>query len=133
MISFAKIFTFTFMIAIAGQLLVLAGVFPHQISVDLSPAAKIYEEVVSKLQVVQSISSQDFLSQMGSYGYLMLLLIQLIISITILAPVFTGNVLNAIFSLAGMPPVVGTLFAIICYVSFALWIIDVLRGREVGR
>ena len=67
MISFAKIFTFTFMIAIAGQLLVLAGVFPHQISVDLSPAAKIYEEVVSKLQVVQSISSQDLLSQMGSY------------------------------------------------------------------
>jgi hypothetical protein len=82
MISFAKIFAFTFMIAIAGQLLVLAGVFPHQISVDLSPVNGIYNNVISQLSVLQRMSGQDILSQLGSYGYLMLLSIQIVLSVT---------------------------------------------------
>jgi ribose/xylose/arabinose/galactoside ABC-type transport system permease subunit len=133
MISFAKIFSFTFMIAIAGQLLVLAGVFPHQLSVDLSPVQGIYSNIMSQLAVLQKMSGQDILSQLGSYGYIMLLMIQLVLSVTLLAPVFTGNVINALFGFFGFPPVIGTLFMTICYMSFVLWIVDVIRSREVGR
>jgi hypothetical protein len=133
MISFAKIFAFTFMVAVAGQLLVLAGIFPHQLSVDLSPVNEIYNNVISQLSVLQRMSGQDILSQLGSYGYIMLLMIQLVLSVTLLAPIFTGNVINAIFSFFGFPPVIGTTFMVICYMSFVFWIVDVIRSREVGR
>jgi len=133
MISFAKVFTFTFMIAIAGQFLALSGVFPYDLVVELNPIVQIYERLQEQLSILQGIGGQDILSQIGSYGYVSLLLIQLVLSITLLAPVFTGNMLNAVFSLVGLPVAVGTLFTVICYLSFALWIVDVLRGREVGR
>ena len=133
MISFAKIFTFTFMIAVAGQLIALAGIFPYELVVELNPVIQIYEDLQKQLAILQGISGQDILSQIGSYGYVSLLMIQLVLSITLLAPIFTGNMLNAIFSLVGLPVAVGTLFTIVCYLSFALWIVDVLRGREVGR
>jgi hypothetical protein len=60
-------------------------------------------------------------------------MIQLVLSVTLLAPIFTGNVINAIFSFFGFPPVMGTIFMVICYMSFVFWIVDVIRSREVGR
>ena len=132
MISYSKIFTFCFSLSVAIQLVNYSGVFPEAWQPQFGPIVASYQQINQTLHSLSSMSPQDMLINPGAYGYLMFLLLQIVLSVTVLAPVYVGVMLNNLFSGVGLPSVLGYTFTVITYLSFVLWIVDVLRGREVG-
>lgn len=132
MIPYSRIFSFMFSMSVAIQLINYSGVFPESWTANLEMINQSYHAVNESISSLQGVSGQDILSNPGAYGYMMWSFLQLVLSITILAPVYVGIMLNTIFAGVGLPPVIGWTFTIITYMSFILWIADVVRGREVG-
>lgn len=130
--NFSGIFKFCFFLAISIQLVNFAGVFPESWNSPLGGITDLYQKISATLNSLQGASGQNLLTALGSYGYLMFLLLQLVLMVTLFAPIYVGSVLSAIFSGVGLPSEIGYIFTIIAYFGFVMWIVDVLRGREVG-
>lgn len=134
MISYSKIFVFMFSLSVAIQLVNYSGVFPESWAPQLEMINQSYQQMSESLGDLQNQSAQDILTNPGAYGFLTWQLLQFVLAVTVLAPVYVGIMLNTLFAGVGMPHVIGYTFTIVTYLSFVLWIVDVLRGgREVGQ
>jgi len=133
MISYSKIFVFMFSLSVAIQLVNYSGVFPESWTPQLAMINQSYYEMSQSLSSLQNQSSQDILTNPGAYGFMMWQFLQLVLSVTVLAPVYVGMMLNTLFAGVGMPYIIGYTFTVVTYLSFILWIVDVVRGREVGQ
>lgn len=132
MIDFGKLWKAMVFINLAILLANFTGVFPEQWSYNLKPINQTYNTIQQEINKMQNISEQDILQQLGSMGFIMLLGLKLAIQVTLLAPYYVGQIIdNFLFSL-NIPAPIGTVFTIITYFSFILWIVDVVRGRMIN-
>ena len=91
-----------------------------------------YNSTTQYLQKFQDISEQDILKQAGAAGYIALMSLKLVIQLIVLAPVYVGRTLDNIMSSVGMPGELSYTITLLTYLSFVLWVRDVIRGRSVS-
>ncbi len=132
MIDFGKVWQAMVFINIAILMANFAGVFPEKWSPYLKGIEETYNQIQDELNKIQNISEQDILANLGSWGFITLITMKLVVQLTLLSPYYVSITLSNLFASLGIPGELAYGFMVITYFSFAIWIADIIRGRVIN-
>lgn len=128
-VSFSKVFTALFFVNIGFMILNVSDIFPEKYVPSTQIYSSLYDEALGAVKKLQATNPLEIITFLGAMIYLTFIALLLAISIVLLSPIVTAQTLDYLFGGLGGTVFVG-IFTIIFYISFFVWVNEVIRtGR----
>lgn len=129
-INFGKVLTAMIFIQIGFLMLNFSGIFPERVVPQFQWIYDSYNDTINAINAVKTADVGALLVNPGAAVWPIIMALKLAIILVISAPLVAGETLNILLGgIGGLG--LASVFTIIFYLSFIVWVIRVIRGSDV--